>query len=103
MSKRIEESSGLQSKTFGVIPYVDPKVFVKRRNNNNQIQLYSLSKKSDIYSIGILLWEITSGQPPFCNEPYDVSLAMEIVQGLRESPVPNTPEDYVKVYTGKYN
>ena len=103
LSKRIEESSNLQSKLFGIIPYSDPKVFVKRRNNNNQIQKFSLNEKSDVYSIGILLWEISSGQPPFCNEPYDVSLAMEILQGLRENPVPNTPEDYVTIYTGKYH
>ncbi|CAB4404697.1 unnamed protein product [Rhizophagus irregularis] len=98
LSKRIEESSNLQSKIFGIIPYSDPKIFVRRRNNNNQIKLYSLNEKSDVYSIGVLLWEISSGQPPFCNEPYDVSLAMEILQGLRESPIPDTLEDYVKIY-----
>jgi serine/threonine protein kinase len=67
------------------------------------VHVYSLNKKSNIYSIGILLWEISSGRPPFCNEPHDVSLAMEILQGLREKPILNTPEDYVKLYTGKYN
>ncbi|RGB40152.1 kinase-like domain-containing protein [Rhizophagus diaphanus] len=103
LSKRIEESSNLQSKIFGIIPYSDPKIFVRRRNNNNQIKLYSLNEKSDVYSIGVLLWEISSGQPPFCNEIYDVSLAMEILQGLRESPIPGTLEDYVKIYKGKYN
>ena len=104
MSKRIEESSGLQSKLFGIVPYADPKVFVKRRDSNNQIQIYSLNKKSDVYSIGILLWEISSGKPPFYTEgkPYDLGLALEILQGLRETIIPDTPEDYVKIYTGKY-
>ena len=64
--------------------------------------MYSLNEKSDIYSVGVLLWEISSGQPPFCNEPYDIGLVMEIIQGYREKPVPNTPEDYVKIYTGEY-
>ena len=64
--------------------------------------MYSLNEKSDIYSVGVLLWEISSGQPPFCNEPYDIGLAMEIsIQGYREKPVPNTPESYVKIYTGE--
>ncbi|CAI2184313.1 9768_t:CDS:2 [Funneliformis geosporum] len=30
---------------------------------------------------------------------YDISLAIEIAQGLRESIVPGTSEDYVKLYT----
>ncbi|GBC07800.1 hypothetical protein RclHR1_00770013 [Rhizophagus clarus] len=104
LSKRIEESFNLQSKLFGVIPYVDPKIFVKRRNNNSdQIKAYSLNKKSDVYSIGILLWEISSGRPPFCNEQYNISLAMKILQGLREEPIPNTLEEYIKAYTDCWN
>jgi serine/threonine protein kinase len=103
LSKRIEESSNLQSKLFGMVTYTDPQIFNRKRVNNNQIQTYSLNKRSDIYSVGVLLWEISSGRPPFCNEPYDVALAMEILQGLRETPIPNTPTDYIKIYTGKYN
>jgi hypothetical protein len=103
LSKRIEEASKRQSKIFGIVPYIDPKRFARSKNNNNKKQVYSLNKKSDIYSIGVLLWEISSGQPPFCNEPYDISLAMDILEGVREKPVPNTPYDYVKLYTGKYS
>ena len=97
LSKKIERASVLQ--TFGIVPYADPKSF------SNQAKIYSLNKKSDIYSVGVLLWEISSGRPPFYNkgESYDIGLAMDILQGFRETPVPNTPEDYVKIYTGKYN
>jgi serine/threonine protein kinase len=63
-------------------------------------QSYSLNKKSDVYSIGILLWEISSGQKPF-KDKSDYNLIVQISRGLRETPVPNTPEDYVKIYTGK--
>ena len=101
LSKRIGASSNFQSKLFGMVPYVDPKSFTRRRNNTAQI--YSLNEKSDIYSIGVLLWEISSGQPPFYaeGEQYDASLILEISQGLRETVVPSTPEDYVKIYTGE--
>src|SRR5204863_8744150 len=98
LSKRIEEASNPQSKLFEIIPYVDPRSFNRERNDNKS---YALNENSDVYSIGILLWEISSGQPPFCNEPYDIGLATEILQGRREKVVPNTPEDYVKIYTGK--
>ncbi|GBB95882.1 hypothetical protein RclHR1_26380004 [Rhizophagus clarus] len=97
LSKRIEELFNYQSKLS--FAYVDPQIF----NNDNQMQVYSLNKKSDIYSIGVLLWEISSGRPPLCNESYDVNLSLKILQGLREMPIPNTPEDYVKIYTDCWN
>ena len=99
LSKRIEESSNLRSKLFGIVPYVDPKSFSGQRNNNNR---YSLNEKSDIYSVGVLLWEISSGRPPFYGNN-NIGLAMDISQGFRETPVPDTPEGYLKIYTGKYN
>ncbi|GBB89412.1 hypothetical protein RclHR1_01610003 [Rhizophagus clarus] len=98
LSKRIGASSNFQSKLFGVVPYVDPKSFSRRRNNNNQ--MYSLDKRSDVYSIGVLLWELSSGKPPFYTEgdQYDIGLAVDISQGLRETIVPDTPEEYIKIY-----
>ncbi|CAB4379452.1 unnamed protein product [Rhizophagus irregularis] len=97
LSKRIEESSNIQPKLHEKITYIDPKIF-------NQVQIYSLNKKSDIYSIGILFWEISSGRPPFCNEPCDDNnLAIRILHGLREAPISDTPEDYIKLYTDCWN
>ncbi|RGB36158.1 kinase-like domain-containing protein [Rhizophagus diaphanus] len=100
LSKRIGASSNFQSKLFGVIPYVDPKKFTRRRNKNNQMQMYSLNEKSDIYSIGVLLWEISSGQPPFLSFKYEdnIALIMYILDGFRETPVTGTPEDYINLY-----
>jgi serine/threonine protein kinase len=103
LSKRIEESSSNKSKSFSMVTYIDPQIFNRKRDNNNQMQIYTLNKKSDVYSIGIVLWEISSGRPPFYNKSYDIDLAMEISKGLREKPIYNTPENYIKIYTGKYN
>ena len=101
MSKRIEDATNSQSELSRTIPYVDPKKF----NESDESQPCVLSEKRDVYSVSVLLWEISSGRPPFYNngKPYDIDLAISISQGLRETPIPNTPEDYVKIYTGKYN
>ncbi|GES91072.1 kinase-like domain-containing protein [Rhizophagus clarus] len=48
--------------------------------SDNLMQSYSLNKKSDVYSIGVILWEISSGQLPFKDETYDASLTMRIMQ-----------------------
>ena len=102
LSKRIEESSNLRSKLFGIVPYVDPKSFNRQRRDSNQVQVYSLNEKSDVYSIGVLLWEISSGQPPFKGSEH-YYLMMHIPRGFREKAVSNSPDNYVKIYTGKYN
>jgi serine/threonine protein kinase len=49
---------------------------------------------SDIYSIGMLIWEISSGQPPFINFENDYYLAMNIINGMRPKIVPGTPLEY---------
>ncbi|RIB28981.1 kinase-like domain-containing protein [Gigaspora rosea] len=51
------------------------------------------SQTFDIYSIGILMWEISSGYPPFKDdiEPYQLaSLIIEIKNGLRENHIEGT-------------
>jgi len=102
LSRRISESpnSNPGSRIFGVFPYVDPKKIV----NTGIKQPFKLNKESDVYSVGVLLWEISSGEPPFYtkNEPYDINLAIAISRGLRETIVPDTPVGYSDLYKGKY-
>ncbi|PKK62575.1 kinase-like protein [Rhizophagus irregularis] len=95
LSKRIKVSSKKQGKLFGVVPYIDPKKFVK----NMEDDYYSLNEKSDVYSIGVLLWEISSGKSPFGTIAHDVGLASRILGGHRERPVNDTPDEYIKLYT----
>ncbi|GES80085.1 kinase-like domain-containing protein [Rhizophagus clarus] len=50
--------------------------------------------KSDIYSIAMLMWEISSGQPPFINYEHDYDLAINIINGIRPKIVLGTPIEY---------
>ena len=56
---------------------------------------YTLS--SDIYSFGIVMAEVSSGKPPFYKRKHDVSLALEICNGLRPEFGKGTPEIYRKL------
>ncbi|UZO02682.1 uncharacterized protein OCT59_021161 [Rhizophagus irregularis] len=96
LSKKIAEASSNISKIHGVIPYVDPKVF-----NKNQNEKYKLDKKSDIYSIGVLMWQISSGYQPFSSKGvnYDLSLILSISNGEREEIIVGTPIEYSNLYS----
>ena len=55
---------------------------------------------SDVYSVGVLLWQISSGNKPFKGHKYDASLILAIINDGRENIIIGTPDDYSKLYTG---
>ncbi|RIB25815.1 kinase-like domain-containing protein [Gigaspora rosea] len=81
--------------TYGMPAYVEPQYF---KNPN-----YEFTKKSDIYSLGVILWEITSGKPPYQSFTSIDAIAVYIFQGKRETPVENTPEEYINIYKECWN
>ncbi|RIA86054.1 hypothetical protein C1645_829885 [Glomus cerebriforme] len=58
---------------------------------------------SDVYSIGVLMWQISSGHQPYYAEGinYDISLALAIQGGEREKIIDSTPIEYSNLYTEK--
>ncbi|KAF0474134.1 kinase-like protein [Gigaspora margarita] len=82
-----------QNEKFKFPQYVDPHFLQNSKT-------YILNKSSDVYSIGVLLWEISSCTIPFESElPCNHSLLDAIIQGKRESAVFGTPKEYVTIYT----
>ena len=69
---------------YGNLPYVAPEVIAGRK--------YTFA--SDIYSIGILMWEISSGQSPFMKYEHDYDLAINIINGIRPKIMPGIPSEY---------
>ncbi|RIB08205.1 kinase-like domain-containing protein [Gigaspora rosea] len=86
--------SGLtkKSKQIASMPaYFEPQCLQKNSN-------YELDKKSDIYSLGVILWEISSGIPPF--KSYSpLEILFFVSDGEREMPAKNTPNRYIKLYS----
>ncbi|PKC61103.1 kinase-like protein [Rhizophagus irregularis] len=69
---------------YGNLPYIAPEVI-----NGKEYTF-----KSDIYSIAMLMWEISSEQPPFINHEHDYNLVMNIINGIRPRIVSGTPVEY---------
>ncbi|CAG8506563.1 1555_t:CDS:2 [Racocetra fulgida] len=72
---------------LGVIPYIAPELF----NGEKYI------KATDIYSFGMIMWEMTTGQKPFSDQNHDGFLILDILNGHRTNIIANTPKCYVEL------
>ncbi|KAG0050080.1 hypothetical protein BGZ89_003970, partial [Linnemannia elongata] len=79
-----------KSGLFSVVPYVAP----ERMQNPT----YTYNAKCDIYSLGVILWELSSCVIPFEAQLQDVMLAVNIIAGVREKTVPGTSVEYEMLY-----
>ncbi|POG79511.1 kinase-like domain-containing protein [Rhizophagus irregularis DAOM 181602=DAOM 197198] len=57
----------------------------------------SYTPASDIYSFSMIMWEFTSGIPPFNNRSHDIQLCLSICEGERPEIIENTPQCYVEL------
>src|SRR5205814_1674157 len=67
---------------YGVIPYIAPEIFNGAK----------FSKESDIYSLGMIMWELTTGCKPFANVEHNINLIYKIIDGKRPEITEDTPE-----------
>ena len=103
LSKRISGASNYPKDVFGLLPYVDPKCLNHVYNIKDGDQPYEINDKSDIYSIGVLFWQLSSGHRPFGYEndndaQYDAGLAIAIENGKREDII---NVEYSNLYIGR--
>jgi serine/threonine protein kinase len=69
---------------YGNLPYIAPEVISGKQT----------TKASDIYSVAMLMWEISSEQPPFINYEHDYDLAINIINGMRPKITSEIPLKY---------
>ncbi|RHZ60906.1 hypothetical protein Glove_350g155 [Diversispora epigaea] len=72
---------------YGIIPYMAPEVLRGK----------PFTPASDIYSLGMFMWELTSRKAPFDNRSHDAHLILDICKGIRPEIVKGTPEIYVNL------
>ncbi|CAG8465998.1 5840_t:CDS:2 [Racocetra fulgida] len=58
---------------YGVIPYIAPEIFNGEK----------YTTASDIYSFGMIMWEMITAQKPFFDRNHDEFLILDILNGLR--------------------
>ncbi|RIB07361.1 kinase-like domain-containing protein [Gigaspora rosea] len=94
LSKSLGSTSN--SLAGGTLLYSDPKYM-------ENPYLFKREKPSDIYSLGVLFWELSSGVPPFKNISGETIIARKIISGKREDPINGTPIDFMNLYCDAWN
>ncbi|RIA92339.1 kinase-like domain-containing protein, partial [Glomus cerebriforme] len=84
LCKSISDLQDSINRNYGVLPYMAPEVL---RNK-------PYTSSSDIYSFSMIMWEFTSGIPPFNNKAHDFQLSLSICEGERPEINENTPKCY---------
>ncbi|POG65119.1 kinase-like domain-containing protein [Rhizophagus irregularis DAOM 181602=DAOM 197198] len=87
LSGPADEQKSDDKVVYGVMSYIAPEVL------NGE----PYTSSSDIYSLGVIMAELSSGKPPFYNKKYDLNLALAICNGLRPEFGKGTPEYYKKL------
>ncbi|RHZ88780.1 hypothetical protein Glove_21g200 [Diversispora epigaea] len=78
----VNSENSKKSQMYGVIPYMAPELF--------KGQPYSYA--SDIYSLGMIMWQLTSGHRPFHDRGHGPILILDILDGKRPEITKDTPE-----------
>ncbi|KAF0506298.1 kinase-like protein [Gigaspora margarita] len=73
-----------------MIPYLDPRSF-----KNPQ---YRPDFKSNIYSLGVIMWQIFSCKEPLSNYSNLMSFVCDVLSNKREEPIGDAPDEYISLY-----
>src|SRR5688572_3805396 len=84
----VDEKSS--NKIYGIISYIAPELLRGKIDTKN-------TKETDVYSVGMLMWEIFAGHPPFDDRAHNHRLIFDICEGLRPPILPGMPDDYVQI------
>lgn len=73
LTRAVDQTTAESNEVFGVLPYIAPEV----------LRGYTYTTAADIYSLGIIMWEMMHGVTAFNDVPHDFNLSLNICKGLR--------------------
>ena len=90
LSRMLKETVST-SKGEGNIAYIDSVTF--------ENESFRRGKESDIFSLGVILWEISSGkhQCEKCTQSFEIFKYR--LKGLRDPPSPEAPKKYIELHS----
>ncbi|KAF0506303.1 kinase-like domain-containing protein [Gigaspora margarita] len=94
LSKVVSRNSISHQEIKGLVNFVDP--YILNVLNAQYGQVYSYP--SDIYSLGVIFWEISSNGKKELKEVNQIATMMRIMGGEREKPVAGSTRSYVELY-----
>jgi len=90
MSRPVGEASSDGKTLCGVMPFVAPEV----------LRGEEYTEAADVYGLGMIMWEILAGEPPFIDREHDENLLVDICINELRPPIPEyAPGPYVTVMT----
>src|SRR6266540_2208257 len=87
ISKSSTKSIDNDDEIYGVISYMAPEILRQKE--------YTLA--SDIYSFGMIMWELMSGRMPFWDQNNDIELIIKICKNFRPPIIKDTPKGYTEL------
>jgi len=87
------ESTFKKNDIYGVLPFVAPEILRGK----------PYTPASDIYSFSMIMWEFTSGFPPFDDIEHGFQLSLNICNGKRPKIIENTPQCYIDLMKKCWN
>ncbi|RIA94162.1 kinase-like domain-containing protein [Glomus cerebriforme] len=89
----INKSSTDDNTIYGIIPYMAPEIFREQ----------TYTRASDMYSLGMIMWELMTGRRPFWDRKHDAELINEICNGLLPPIASNAPKGYIELMKECWN
>jgi serine/threonine protein kinase len=88
LSKNLTQSASVsKGGSYGIIPYMAPEL----------LQGQAHTKASDVYALAMIMWELSSGEPPFNNRSHNHHLIWDICKGVRPPISESTPKCWIQL------
>ncbi|RHZ90031.1 hypothetical protein Glove_9g271 [Diversispora epigaea] len=97
-SSPINDSNNI-FKIYGDLPHIAPEVYGNILTTKSDGSTIKHTEKSDIYSLGIIMWEVFTGKIPFDGRKHDIDLALDIFTNKSRPDINNMDKnkEYVKL------